>query len=492
MRNPSTLRSLTVDLAMQWERPPRRAAEILLPFHLLESFALYFDVGVILLASFLTGISYNFLAFDHVGSIEDSFIVGAVSCVNFSAILAARRDYEPQNLADFAKQARETTGVWLFVFLMLAGVAFFLKVGHHFSRGATLSFFAISYFAIIVSRVIISRSIAHALRRGAFAEQKVILLAEKEQLAKRTNIDELVHCGYRPVRTFEFSSRSCSSVGFSARLARSIKEIIEISRRENIACIFLLASWDDRSSIEHLTESLRVLSIPIYLLPDCNVAYFLGSRVINIGNTWTAELKRSPLTATERTFKRAVDLVIAPALLAMLAPVMILAAIMIKLDSRGPVLFMQTRNGFNGRPFRMCKFRTMNVLEDGAIICQAKKSDPRVTRLGRLLRRINIDELPQLFNVIAGDMSLVGPRPHAAAQNSEYEEIIANYAYRYHVKPGLTGWAQVNGLRGETQTVDLMARRIEYDLWYIENWNLLLDFSILLRTLVLGIQPNAY
>jgi lipopolysaccharide/colanic/teichoic acid biosynthesis glycosyltransferase len=134
----------------------------------------------------------------------------------------------------------------------------------------------------------------------------------------------------------------------------------------------------------------------------------------------------------------------------------------------------------------------MSVLEDGPVIRQATKNDPRVTPLGRLLRRTNIDELPQVFNVLAGHMSLVGPRPHAAAHNSEYERIIANYAYRYHVKPGLTGWAQVHGLRGETQTVDLMARRVEFDLWYINNWSLWLDLKILLRTVLLGLQSTAY
>lgn len=134
----------------------------------------------------------------------------------------------------------------------------------------------------------------------------------------------------------------------------------------------------------------------------------------------------------------------------------------------------------------------MSVLEDGPVIRQVTKNDPRVTRLGRLLRHSNIDELPQLLNVIAGHMSLVGPRPHASAHNLEYEKIISNYAYRYHMKPGLTGWAQVNGLRGETRTTDLMAKRIEFDLWYINNWSPWLDLKILLRTLFVGLQPTAY
>ena len=157
---------------------------------------------------------------------------------------------------------------------------------------------------------------------------------------------------------------------------------------------------------------------------------------------------------------------------------MLLTALWIKLDSPGPIFFLQTRNGFNGHAFRIVKFRSMHVLEDGDTIRQATRADPRVTKIGRWLRRTNIDELPQLFNVLYGNMSLVGPRPHAAAHNSEYEKLIANYAFRYHVKPGITGWAQVNGYRGETPFTDLMEKRVELDLWYINNWSMWLDIKI--------------
>jgi Undecaprenyl-phosphate glucose phosphotransferase len=312
------------------------------------------------------------------------------------------------------------------------------------------------------------------------------------QLTGSGLVEDLKRYGYVPVRTFEFSPNLVQSAGASSQLSEFINEIVEVCRQLPIECVFLLGSWDHRRSIDRVIEELGVLSVPIYLLPDRNVAHFIGSRIVNIGPTWTAELQRAPLTATEQVCKRAIDLLIAVAALIMLTPIMILVAILIKLESPGPALFKQTRNGFNGRPFKIFKFRTMSVLEDGPVISQATKSDPRTTRLGRLLRRSNIDELPQLFNVIAGDMSLVGPRPHAAAHNSKYEKVIAKYAYRHHVKPGLTGWAQINGLRGETKTIDLMARRVEYDLWYIKNWSIWLDFRILLHTLVVGLQPTAY
>jgi exopolysaccharide biosynthesis polyprenyl glycosylphosphotransferase len=171
-----------------------------------------------------------------------------------------------------------------------------------------------------------------------------------------------------------------------------------------------------------------------------------------------------------------------------LSPLMLTTAFLIKFSSPGPVLFTQSRNGFNGRSFRIWKFRTMTVLEDGPTIQQATRDDPRVTQVGRWIRRGSIDELPQLFNVLSGDMSLVGPRPHATAHDTEYAQKIAAYAFRYHVKPGMTGWAQINGYRGQTQTIDLMEKRVDCDLWYINHWSIWLDLKIILRTIAIELE----
>lgn len=238
---------------------------------------------------------------------------------------------------------------------------------------------------------------------------------------------------------------------------------------------------------------LRALPIPVHLLPDENVETFLSARGGNIGTTFTVELQRAPLSHSERTLKRTFDVMSAAAILILLSPLILLTALMIKLDSPGPTLFRQKRNGFNGSVFSIYKFRSMRVLEDGPHIQQATRDDPRVTRLGHWLRRTSIDELPQLFNVLIGDMSLVGPRPHAVAHNNEYQTVVSNYAFRHHVKPGITGWAQVNGFRGQTQTIDLMAKRVEYDLWYINHWSLWLDLRIIIKTVLMTArQPSAY
>ena len=457
-----------------------------------QSIALGCDLILILTASVLSGTAYHLAFLDQVGNPATFLSVGGLTYINFAAILAARGAYRPQSLVNFPKQARETTIVWLIVFFVLSAVAFSLKITDTYSRGATLAFFATGWCAIIVWRLAFARFISRALSAGSFAEQKVILLADRAQLAGSSIITDLKRRGYVPVKTFEFRSAAESMAGGSSWLAKSMKEIVEWSLREPIECVFVLASWTNRDCIEQIAKSMAVLPVPVYLLPDNNVAHFLGNRIVTVGAGWTAELQRAPLTRTERAFKRTLDVLIASVVLIMLAPLMLLVAALIKIESTGPVLFMQTRNGFNGRPFKIWKFRTMFVLEDGPVIRQVKKDDPRVTRIGRLLRRTNIDELPQLMNVLAGAMSVVGPRPHALVHNSEYEKIIANYADRHHVKPGLTGWAQINGLRGETQTVDHMARRVEFDLWYINNWSFWLDIQILLRTLMLGLQRNAY
>ncbi|HEV2561697.1 MAG TPA: exopolysaccharide biosynthesis polyprenyl glycosylphosphotransferase [Rhizomicrobium sp.] len=191
--------------------------------------------------------------------------------------------------------------------------------------------------------------------------------------------------------------------------------------------------------------------------------------------------------------KRALDLFLAIPALILLSPVMLGIAILIVLDSRGPVFFRQTRTGLNGRPFSIFKFRSMSVLENGDHIMQARQNDPRVTRIGRVLRRTSLDELPQLLNVISGEMSLVGPRPHAQAHDRLYATLIGNYPQRQLAKPGITGWAQVHGLRGETPTVESMKARVDFDLWYVRNASFVLDVEILFRTVFeIFRRTNAY
>jgi Undecaprenyl-phosphate glucose phosphotransferase len=464
----------------------------LVRFSVIGSVVRCFDVALIVATSMLTGTVFFIVQWGDCGPLDVIFGIGTLTAVNFSAILSARTGYRPEKLANYRRQMIDVSAVWIFAFFVLSLVAFSLKVSETYSRGATLSFFVFGWCALAIWRLVLSQFIARAITNGEFAERRVILLAEEGQLSGSSAAQELNQYGYKPAQTYQFPPDVFSSPDSTAKLVQLIKEILDSSRRDAIDSVFLLIPWSHRQAIDQLMKHLKILTTPVHLLPDRNVAHFLGHRTINIGPSWIAELKRAPLSPTEQLCKRLIDAAIASFGLIMLAPMMALVAVLIKLESPGPILFMQTRNGFNGRPFRICKFRTMYVVEDGPVIRQATKNDARVTRLGRMLRRTNIDELPQLVNVLRGDMSLVGPRPHAAAHNTDYEKLIANYAYRYHVKPGLTGWAQVNGFRGETRTLELMAKRVEFDLSYIDNWSFWLDGKILMRTLFMGLQPNAY
>jgi exopolysaccharide biosynthesis polyprenyl glycosylphosphotransferase len=203
-------------------------------------------------------------------------------------------------------------------------------------------------------------------------------------------------------------------------------------------------------------------------------------------------LRRRRTTAAGLLLKRVLDIILSATAILLLWPIFLMAALAIKLDGNGPVIFRQRRAGLKAKEFVILKFRTMTVLEDGAAIKQVRRGDPRVTRVGKFLRRSSIDELPQLFNVLKGDMSLVGPRPHAVAHDNEYKFRIADYDFRHRVRPGMTGWAQVNGLRGETPSLQQMAARLECDRWYINNWSIGLDISILFRTCSEVLRDRAY
>jgi exopolysaccharide biosynthesis polyprenyl glycosylphosphotransferase len=223
--------------------------------------------------------------------------------------------------------------------------------------------------------------------------------------------------------------------------------------------------------------------LPVRLIADATASDILQSPQQKLCGAVRFELQRAPLTQSERAAKRGFDIAAATCGLLALAPVLLAISLAVWIESPGhPILFRQRRGGFNGRAFLILKFRTMHVIEDGAMVAQATRHDDRVTRIGRWLRRTSFDELPQLINVVLGDMSLVGPRPHALAHDGQYGELISNYPCRHHVKPGITGWAQVNGLRGETPTLGLMKRRVELDLWYVSNWSLWLDLRILMQT----------
>jgi len=274
---------------------------------------------------------------------------------------------------------------------------------------------------------------------------------------------------------------------------KAADNVVAYAQRNVIDEVLILVSWHRRREINQVLTRLRRIAAPVRLLADQQVQPFVAYPIRRIGTTLAVDLRRAPLTRFQQTLKRSTDLVLAGVGLMLLSPLLLVIAVLIRLESPGPIFFCQKRIGLNGQTFLIFKFRTMFVIEDGLSVRQATVNDIRVTNVGRWLRRSSMDELPQLINVLRGEMSLVGPRPHAEVHDSTFDEALRYYGWRRNVKPGITGWAQVNGCRGETADNESIVRRVDYDLWYVENWSLGLDFRILVRTLpaVLGAR-NAY
>jgi undecaprenyl-phosphate galactose phosphotransferase/putative colanic acid biosynthesis UDP-glucose lipid carrier transferase len=412
--------------------------------------------------------------------------IAANSGLLFVLLAQLRGLYSRSALMVARKQIASNAVHWMLTLLMVTAILFLLKIGEVYSRGAMIAFGFLGLVLLSGSRLTISRKLRDAAALGTLAGPKALVIGDPQQLSRLRHARLLRRFGIREMGRFDLAD------SVSADDSSVIGAAIGRARETGIEQILLAVSWTDERRIARILETLRVLPLPVLLLPDQFVDSVLRMKQEG-GSEFLIELQRAPLSRAEATAKRIFDLVLAGAVLFPLIPIFAITSIAILAESGRPVIFRQKRRGFNGREFEILKFRTMHVLEDGSKIRQATRNDPRVTRFGRILRGTSIDELPQLFNVLRGEMSLVGPRPHAIAHDDEFTVTIANYAYRHHMKPGITGLAQVRGLRGETPTLSLMEGRVELDLWYISNWSFWLDLWILIRTFgAVVFQRNAY
>ena len=269
--------------------------------------------------------------------------------------------------------------------------------------------------------------------------------------------------------------------------------VVAAARNGDVDNVYIALPMSDEEQIRDLVDSLMDTTASVFLIPDLFAFNLMNARQDNIGGLPAISLVDSPLSVAGGLLKRLFDLVVGLLILLLVSVPMVFIALLVKSTSKGPVIFKQERYGIDGKPISVWKFRSMTTLDNGAVIQQATKNDARVTPVGNFLRRTSLDELPQFINVLQGHMSIVGPRPHAVAHNEFYRKQIKGYMMRHKMKPGITGWAQVNGYRGETDTLEKMEKRIEYDLEYIRNWSLWLDIKIVLMTVIGGFSgKNAY
>jgi Undecaprenyl-phosphate glucose phosphotransferase len=387
--------------------------------------------------------------------------------------------YDPRTLAAW-RPARMATKWFLAVGLLLA-IAFLSKLGAYYSRGVTLVLTPLGFIGLGSTRYVISCIVQQAIDRNYMRPPRIAVIGEGEacenSLRERIKADNAV----------QIAEYVALSKGDEA-----VKHVVALSQAGLIDEIVIALPWTRMDDVESIVSTLRRQALPVHLLPDLQALDYM-SRPSQLGSLPVFELKRAALNPRDLLLKRTFDIVIASVALIILSPLLFVTALIVKAESPGPVFFRQRRHGFNNREFRIFKFRSMKVTEDGPTISQAVRNDPRITRFGRFIRKTSIDELPQLINVLRGEMSIVGPRPHAVAHNDEWVTVVENYAQRHNILPGITGLAQVKGLRGEADTPEKLKERVRLDLAYIEQWSLALDIRIVAMTAaVLFFQKTAY
>jgi Undecaprenyl-phosphate glucose phosphotransferase len=404
------------------------------------------------------------------------FSVGCVAAALFVLPNATRREYRLDNYLKLNGHFGRTAALWSLAFFSILAIGFGAKVTAEFSRGAAIVFFALGFAALVGSRIGAVLLTRKFVCPGSALSRRVYLVGYADEIAIFRARYEAAMLGMEIVGVFALRGHG--------RMLPDLKLAVADARELRPDEIFIILSWSHKKAIDACVDAFRRLPAAIHLGPEPVLSRFAHAQISDVGCVPSLDLVRRPLSDGEIIAKRALDIVGAGLGLLLLAPLFAVVAILIKLDSSGPVIFAQRRFGFNQETFRIFKFRSMTTMDDGPNVVPACRNDARVTRVGRLLRRTNIDELPQLVNVLLGEMSLVGPRPHASAHDELYEKTIEFYARRHNIKPGITGWAQVNGYRGEIKSRDDILRRVEHDLFYLDNWSMWLDLQCLWRTLV--------
>jgi Undecaprenyl-phosphate glucose phosphotransferase len=427
--------------------------------------------------------------------LPDLYVIAiVVACVLTMNILQMARVYAFPTLSRLVVQIGRLVWAWGAVVLVLIALAYFTQTSLAFSRAFVIGWVAISFGLLLVLRLLFLLRIDTWRRDGRLSLDVAIIGAGELTAQLIRQLHQEGPGRYRIAGIFDDAPPGGVSSIEGYPVVGTIDDLIRIAQTRTFDDIVVALPWGDRAAIASVLRRLKTMPVNVKLCPE-HVGWSLPTVGFHMlgGVPMLTALER-PLSGWSLVVKAIEDRVLASIAILVFAPLLALIALAIRIDSPGPVLFRQKRYGFANNEFTVFKFRTMHhrpIAEIG--VPQARRNDPRITPLGGFLRRTSLDELPQLFNVVLGDMSLVGPRPHAVAHNVQFAAVIDDYLSRHRVKPGITGWAQINGLRGETDTAEKMRARVEHDLFYIDNWSLLLDLKILLLTPFRGfVHKNAY
>lgn len=426
-------------------------------------------------------------------SILTFFLVFQVATVH---ILARRaRLYELNAVMRPIYRADDVVVAILTAVLLMLSIVFSLGVAERFPLDWIGLYCLLAPTLILTNRAIACRVLARLGRRKTIGRSMAVLGVGEQGRRFLRHLGEANPYFVNVIGVFHDDAPPAEPVFEGKAVLGGVEALLAYARRQQIDDVVVALPWNAGRRVSQTVETLKQLPVNVYLSTDL-VGFELAFRPVigGLSQMPMFEVVQRPISGWSSAIKAVEDYVLASALLILLSPLLLIIAIMIRLDSPGPVFFMQARLGFNNKEFHIYKFRSMYHRDTPETeVRQARRGDPRVTRVGRFIRATSLDELPQLLNVLDGTMSLVGPRPHALSHNEEYGARIRGYFARHRVKPGITGWAQVNGLRGETDTIDMMEARIRHDIYYAENWSVFFDLKILIMTaLVVLFQSRAY
>ena len=448
-----------------------------------------FDAGIIVACFLLSAIFYDFPWNPHFSFFSAMAVMGFYIFSRQNGLYRSWRTSSPRHESFLVLKA------WLLTILFVMLVAFLSKFSGPFFRRVIIGWFASGFFSLIILRYLV-RLFLHTFRRKGMNTRSVVVAGAGDLGA---NLGQVIlandwmglringyYDDFKPKGSKVISSSDISING-------TLDEMIVDVKEKSINHIYLALPMRAEKRLKEVLQMLTDTTASVYIVPDIFTFNLLNARIIDMGGIPTISVYEGPFYGINDWIKRAEDLVIGFLITLMISPLLIFVAIWVKLSSPGKVIFKQRRYGFNGEEIFVWKFRSMTVSEDGPNIPQAQKNDPRVTKFGEFLRRTSLDELPQFINVLQGRMSIVGPRPHAVAHNEYYRKLIPGYMLRHKVRPGITGWAQVSGWRGETDTLEKMQKRVEFDLAYIRDWSFWLDMKIIFMTIFKGFGgKNAY
>ena len=415
-----------------------------------------------------------------------AIVLAATATVN---VLQLARAYPLDSVARLPVQLTKLTIAWSAVFLGVLSLSSTLGYADEFQRRWAIVWFAAAWLFLAATRYVASRRLQRWQREGRLTRNVAVLGTGQEAFALARCLNE----GADEVNVIGvFIDGSDPSV--LAKAAGDGELLRSLARTGTVDKVVIALPWEPPDALNRTLARFAASDVEVRIDPGMPDIDFPPTRLSLMGGVPTLTVQGRPLSGWDAPLKRLEDVVLASLLVVAFGPLLLLISLLIKLDSSGPVLFRQERSGFDNRRILICKFRSMyHDPNPDPSVPQAQRNDPRVTRVGAFLRRTSLDELPQLLNVLHGEMSLVGPRPHAAIHNEKYAQLIEGYLGRHRMKPGITGWAQVNGLRGGIDNIEEMKRRLVHDRFYMTNWSLLLDIKILLMTVPAVLRgTNAY